>query len=62
MRPKKLVIYLKNMDVENVLKYYIELEVQLRVYSVKRLGNYFIHISSRMLGIYFKIMEVRNLL
>ena len=54
MRQKKLVIYLKVMDVENLLKCYVELEVELRVH--------FLHISSRWLGIYFKIIEVENLL
>ena len=62
MRPKKLVIYFKILKIENLLRFYIVLEVELRVYLVKRLGTYFLHTSSRMLGIYFKIMEVENLL
>ena len=49
-----LVIYLKKMEVENLLKCYMELEIELRVN--------FLHINSRWLGIYFKIMEAENLL
>ena len=56
------MIYFKNFEVENFLKYYLELEVELRVYLVKRLRTYFLQISSRRGGIYFKIMDVENLL
>ena len=50
------------MEVENLLKCYMELEVELRVHLVKRLRTYFLQISSRRGGIYFKIMDVENLL
>ena len=50
------------MEVENLLKCYMKLKVELRVYLVKRLRTYFLHISSKRWGIHFKIMEVENLL
>ena len=62
IRPKKLVIYFIILEVKNLLKCYMELEVELRVYFVKRLRTYFLHISSRRGGIYFKIIDVENLL